>query len=393
VSRSARRSPLLIVAALVVIASAPVTAMAGAPPSAAFPCDGTWHTQAVPREYQQEHFNGIDADSASDAWAVGFYGPGTLQPLLAHFDGTSWTLVPGPKVSDASTYAVAAISPDDAWAAGRIYRGSSNVPLVLHWDGSTWSRVKVPDRGRKNYGTELRAIAAVSPDDIWVGGDHGAPGYRDRTLFEHYDGTSWSVVPSPNVPGSDTDLIRSMSAVSSDDVWAVGLSNTFSTVNRTLALHWNGTKWKIVPTPNGHEGTNNELDSISADASDDAWAVGVDLGANPAALLEHWDGTSWSIVPGPDPGTDPGTTAVAAISPDLAWAVGGQGGGHYGPHQTLAERWDGSAWTVVASESPGDLSDVAFAVTTVSPHIAWMAGSYMNQNENGEFPLIEEFCS
>jgi hypothetical protein len=338
---------------------------------------------------------GIDADSASDAWAVGDYadGSGPLQALMAHFDGTAWSLTAGPSLPEAAVYSVAALSTSDAWTAGWTSddQGRTSTPLALRWNGSTWTRVKTPS---PNLAAAFRAIAAVSPDDIWAAGDRAVKGGRNLSLFEHYNGSRWTVVSSPNVPGSDFDLIYSLSALSADDVWAVGLSASFSTVDRTLAMHWNGRKWKVVPTPNGSD-NNNELDSVSADAPNDAWAVGVNFVQTSPSLVEHWDGTSWSVVPADPEGPNYNSKAVAAFRPTSVWVVGAQAPPPPHPPSGYAytERWDGSAWTVVASESPGTDTTVARAVTVISRDLAWMAGDYMNQNDGNGYPLIEQFCS
>jgi hypothetical protein len=45
-------------------------------------------------------------------------------------------------------------------------------------------------------GSQLIGSAAISSSDIWAVGDIvSSPGFT--TLAEHFDGTSWSVVPTP----------------------------------------------------------------------------------------------------------------------------------------------------------------------------------------------------
>jgi hypothetical protein len=41
-------------------------------------------------------------------------------------------------------------------------------------------------------------IAASGPNDIWAVGYEETSSYVPQTLIEHWDGHSWSVVPSPN---------------------------------------------------------------------------------------------------------------------------------------------------------------------------------------------------
>src|SRR4051812_24761987 len=43
--------------------------------------------------------------------------------------------------------------------------------------------------------------------------------------------------------------------LSADDVWAVGWTKYF-TMSQTLIEHWDGVKWKVVPSPNTKLGSN-----------------------------------------------------------------------------------------------------------------------------------------
>jgi hypothetical protein len=96
------------------------------------------------------------------------------------------------------------------------------------------------------------------------------------------------VVPSPNIPDW-TNTLNSVTIVSANDVWAVGVA-TFTwyisdgdaiTSSQTVIQHWNGTAWSIVSSPNpgdsnNHYGTiTNELYGVTAVSANDVWAVGV----------------------------------------------------------------------------------------------------------------------
>src|SRR5207249_4049787 len=75
-----------------------------------------------------------------------------------------------------------------------------------------------------------------------------------RTLVEHWDGSSWSVVSSPNI--DRRDYLREVAAVSANDVWAVGNYLNFSGTVRYLTLVEHYTSPCVTPTPtsiiNGH---------------------------------------------------------------------------------------------------------------------------------------------
>jgi hypothetical protein len=73
-----------------------------------------------------------------------------------------------------------------------------------------------------------------------------------------------------------------------------------ATGTKTVIEHWNGTSWRVVTSPNTDAGS--VLNSISAISPTDIWAAGCGacggVGGG-AALIEHWDGTSWSVNPTP----------------------------------------------------------------------------------------------
>src|SRR4030095_13245300 len=97
------------------------------------------------------------------------------------------------------------------------------------------------------------------------------PGSVNQTLVEHWNGTAWSVVPSPN-SGTDANELNSVAVVGPNDVWAVG-SWSIGSVKQTLTEHWNGTAWSIVPSPN-LEDWDNVLYAIAVVSPGEVWTVG-----------------------------------------------------------------------------------------------------------------------
>ena len=93
-----------------------------------------------------------------------------------------------------------------------------------------------------------------------------------QTLIEHWNGTSWSIVSSPN-PGAGG--LNGVAIISATDIWAVGaFFNTTSNITQTLIEQWNGTSWSVVTSPNPSS-TTNLLEAAAADpSSGQAWAVG-----------------------------------------------------------------------------------------------------------------------
>src|SRR5579863_4925336 len=113
--------------------------------------------------------------------------------------------------------------------------------------------------------------------------------------------STWSVVHSPNRRAGGNDL-DAVSCVAVNACMAVGhrLNSTGSAV--TLAETWNGTQWSLVPSPNKGRG-GNDLVAVSCAAADACEAVGFTQGGPGGTLAESWNGARWSVVPAPSPGS------------------------------------------------------------------------------------------
>src|SRR5262249_31374772 len=67
----------------------------------------------------------------------------------------------------------------------------------------------------------LNGIAAISANDIWAAGSVNNSGAGSATLTEHWDGTRWKIIGSPN-PGNFSDGLFGATALSDGTVRAVG---------------------------------------------------------------------------------------------------------------------------------------------------------------------------
>ncbi|MBF6613981.1 MAG: S-layer homology domain-containing protein, partial [Chloroflexi bacterium] len=208
------------------------------------------------------------------------------------------------------------------WAVGNSYDGVNEpVTLIEHWDGNQWSIVPSPNVGSST--NDLYGIASVSGNDIWsVGTWFDDSQLAEQTLALHWDGTAWNVVPTPN--GRGPNYLFGIAAVSANDVWAVG-QNGVPPEERTLAMHWDGTRWSVDPSPSvGLQA--NELLGVAVVSTNDLWAVGhyVSTSAD-YTLIERYNdpcvtptpsATSSSTATAPPTETStpaPGTTETATI--------------------------------------------------------------------------------
>ncbi len=149
-------------------------------------------------------------------------------------------------------------------------------------------------------------------------------------------------------------------------------TGNFDQTSQTFADHWNGSAWSIVTTPNTSSLQTNQLGGVSCVSSSDCWAVGFgDVVAGvEQTLAEHWDGTSWSIVETPNTNTTAQSAfgGVSCLGSSDCWAVGGLG-------QTLAEQWNGSAWSIVATDNPSSVNNQLSGVSCDSSSDCWAVGN------------------
>ena len=278
----------------------------------------------------------------------------------------TWKVVSSPNPGSGGNYlsGAAAVSTNNVWAVGD-YTTSTGIiqTLIEHWNGSSWQLIPSPNVGpHDNY---LSGAAAVSTNNVWAMGDYLTSSGTPRTLIEHWNGTSWKVVPSPN--GGGGGALSGVAVVSASDVCAVGSSSA-----QTLTEHWNGTSWQVVPSPNVPS-TGNLLNSVAVVSAHDVWAVGDYLNADaiPQTLIEQWNGSSWQVVSSPNVGDGGALSGVAVVSASGVWAVGSNS------PQTVAEHWNGSSWQVVPSPNPSSGGNLLNGVAAVSTNNVWAVGDYL----------------
>ena len=170
----------------------------------------------------------------------------------------------------------------------------------------------------------------------------------------------------PPSPGRSDNELAVVAVRSASDVWAVGSASSGGQ-NQTLTEHWNGSAWTVVPSPS--PGVSAGLTSVRALSSSNAWAVGAfNPGDNSPnkTLIEHWDGSGWTVVPSPNPGTGQVLAAVRFVSKNDGWAVGSFAASTSSGTSAMILHWNGTKWTSVTSPNLVVCADAATAVRNVS---------------------------
>lgn len=303
-----------------------------------------WTVVTPPASTAGAQLTGSFALSDTDTWAVGNSGSA---PVALHWNGTTWSSVPTPAPSGSTPHwaleSVAASSASDAWAVGVQSSGTKiHDSLYEHWNGTAWSVVAGPNEG------VINAVLDFSPTNAWA--------FADFSVL-HWDGTAWSVV-SGALPA------LSVSADGPNDIWGVSRDD--------MVTHYNGTSWSVF-TLSGPSGT--DFDTVAALSPTDVWVGGTN-GTGP--LLEHFNGTSWHVMTTPSSFSGAGVFAMTAKSDSNVWI--------FSKHDPLTAslllaNWNGSSWTTSPSPIPVDHL-VLIGSATSSPSHVWLFGTDLTSGES-----------
>jgi uncharacterized protein (TIGR03118 family) len=231
-----------------------------------------WSVVPSPTPTNGGFFNAVTAIASNDVWAAGNVLDSTGAPVAAlveHWDGRSWKIVSSPAFAGVNIDAISGDAGNDVWAvgsAGIFAPAPFTGPAVLHWNGTRWSLIN------PNTGVSAAGVKALSPTNVWAvgqGPDTDFDSFFSR--IEHWDGTSWSIVPSPRVnppePLDTHSFLSGIGAISAKDIWAVG-----GAVGKSLTEHWDGKSWSVIASPN--PGSGNFLLAATALSDGTVAAVG-----------------------------------------------------------------------------------------------------------------------
>jgi hypothetical protein len=188
-------------------------------------------------------------------------------------------------------FGVSAVAPDDVWTVGEARNVVGPLfALIYHWDGESWSHI--PSPADELLDAHLRDVVAIAADDVWAVGSVGS-----QPLFMHFDGDAWAIADHP-LP--DLTHMGPITAVASDDVWAVAQSSTYP--QTPTFVHFDGLAWSTVTAPEvpGADGGMNLNGGLVAVGPCEVWAVGSTTsgGWNSTATVQLSEGRAVGVSDG-----------------------------------------------------------------------------------------------
>jgi hypothetical protein len=202
-------------------------------------------------------------------------------------------------------------------------------------------------------------------------------------------GSGWSIQHVPPPAGAANPGLSGVSCPSATACISVGAYNPSAGGASTLAERWNGIRWSVQSTPNPK--TWSFLNAVSCSSASACTAVGyyypVGPGGASLMLAERWNGTRWSIQSTPNPAGQSGQLlGVSCPSVNACTAVGYSGG-------TLAEHWNGTHWSIQTTPDPAPKgkSQLLTGVSCPSATACTAVGAYWNTSVGHEVTLAEHW--
>lgn len=328
-------------------------------------------------------FSGISCPSSRECSVVGAAAGRTL---AERWDGTNWAVQQTPDGTEGLYAPLSAVSCASAAACTVVGMYSDvtgrRLPLAERWDGTSWAIQHVPGAGGLS-GVSCPSVAYC----VAIGHDGGHP------QAQIWAGTSWVSQPIGSIAGARSARLAAVSCASATACTAVGDYTSLHGQHYPLAERWNGTAWARQDLPAVPDSRAGSLLGVSCAAAHACTAVGqyFDLAKRKWRMLaEAWNGTTWAVQPTPTPSGhgagfySPALSGVSCVSPAACTAVGRFA------DLTLAERWDGQRWTIQTTPNPSTTESILAGVSCPSVTTCITVGAYYDST-GMEASLAERF--
>jgi hypothetical protein len=326
----------------------------------------------------------ISCLSAANCVAVGSYenAAEVFFPLTQTWNGTTWSIEPAPIPPGATDSYLSALSCGSrraCLAVGGFYGAAGGPrPFAESWNGAKWNLNPQPPPGA------LQSVSCASPERCTAVGFYF---YGARAAA--WDGQTWTVQAVPSLAGSTQSYLSAVSCNSAAACTAVGSYWTKDT-NVALAESWNNQRWTVQPTPNPPRASTTALAAVSCPSATSCVAVGSTVINNPRqrSLAEVWNGHAWTVELPPSPGPEASLNAVSCPTPTSCVAVGSYQNSA-GIGLALTEFWDGSTWAIEPSANPTGEENSSLSGVSCTSATSCMAVGFWSGLNGVDFTLAE----
>ena len=327
--------------------------------------------------------SGVSCTSATVCEAVGESRTGSNFPALAEvWNGSNWTIQSASLGTFSPLEGVSCTAANGCTATGS--------GLAARWDGSNWTMQAIAKPGGSTGSVDLSRVSCTDKTRCMAVGSFPKDAV-ETAIAEQWDGTSWKIKPTPITSANDSSGLSDVSCTFATACTGAGFYHDPNGPNHALAEDWS-LRWQLqaplIPFDNP---LASSLDAVSCPSTAFCAAVG---GEEPTggvfdALAEIFKGQAWLITSTPN-ASNSNLDAVSCTGAKACTAVGDVDTGG-GTLSTLAERWDGTNWTVQSTPSPaGAVHSFLTAVSCPSAKSCIAVGFFTNGSGN-QTPFAEHW--
>jgi hypothetical protein len=266
----------------------------------------SWSEQTPAKKSGSTHNRllGVDCPSETRCIAVGNYqnsegGPATLGEL---WNESKWSVQTTPVPSEASSSELVAVgcnSTASCRAAGSAVIKGTKTAIVEKWASPTWSSQSIPiPEGATS--SQLDGIDCLWSSFCAAVGRYTTSGGSIKSLVMFWNGTEWSLQTVTDPEGATQSTLLDVACTPTPNrCTAVGGWKNSKSEQFTLAYRFNGvTTWTLQSTPNPAESIASVFQEVSCATETSCTAAGSWVssgGGSNKTLAEKWNGSSWSI--------------------------------------------------------------------------------------------------
>jgi hypothetical protein len=182
-------------------------------------------------------------------------------PLIERWNGSTWSLVTAAATSGTPTNLLNSVSCTTASFCLAI---DIEGGLAERWNGTSWIQTASPDVVGNGFG--LAEVSCVSNTLCFAVGQgtvdpNGAAALR-------WNGNTWSRTPTAIIPNPGRFI--GIKCLNGTHCYAVGSDSA----GATLIEHWDGTSWTLMPSPNPTGSVNSQLFDVACPTATTCHAVG-----------------------------------------------------------------------------------------------------------------------
>lgn len=266
---------------------------------------------------------------------------------------------------------------------GTVYRGLSEL-----WAGTAWSVRPVQTPARKNQVTFPGEVSCGSPGSCMLVGAHYRSARSPVLLAETWNGSRWVIAASANPAGATSSALGDVACAGTAFCMTVGQEVLRSGRTQAIARAWNGHGWGPVTVPAPPRARLSELGGLACATATSCMAVG-GYELTRARLLTYaarWDGSRWKILPTPSVPHQAASVFNAVSCPTPARCVAvGFSNGRQGEHP-LIETWSNGRWqrnTISRLIVRAGLAGVSCPDATHCVAVGWDSPAALIEVDNG----------